>query len=610
MSSMSQNDLRKLAIKLFMTYQVNSLPALAPLVYMMGLVTGLETEQTLITAAYVLPVTIPTMAAVVPFLFIYWSLRDAFTDRAGDTPERKLERILKIPRRIELRMVGLSVFGTLIYAAFPAFYFGKSLWIVPWASGLSVLQFMLLWINIRLSLEQIIAPYAVAQFRQLSSYSLQGSGMYWTRQKWYLPYAFGLYVICTLTLMASVAGKLSYSTFEAFFAQLHAQSLTEFETALRSTLSTLVNDLVVPMSLLGLYLLITAAVCAWRLASYQSNGALAVQKAIEALASGSPKLPEWVSTDEIGDLSLATAKVFVHLQRFALSLGGSANSLMESAQSLGVSTIEQNEMLSRQATALQETQVTTQEIKQTSELASQKAEGVLAQTDRAESISRGAEQSIGKTVGSLEAIREQVMEMANHINQLGGKTRQIANITATVKNLADQSNMLALNAAIEAVRSGEHGKGFGVVAREIRALADQSIRATNNVRQILEDISDAINTAVVITERGSARVDEGLHQVREFGDSIRQLSSIVNENGNAVRQISAAVAQQNVGIGEIFKAVVDMSAMMNQSVERLRASDSAVTQVRTVVQQVSQFVGSYDWRELGTTSTQQPPPQR
>src|SRR4030095_10146168 len=103
--------------------------------------------------------------------------------------------------------------------------------------------------------------------------------------------------------------------------------------------------------------------------------------------------------------------------------------------------------------------------------------------------------------------RDQVKDMSAKIRELDERARQIANITVTVKDIADQSNMLALNAAIEAVRSGEHGKGFGVVAREIRTLADQSIQATTRVREILQDVSAAVSVAVTMTEKGTARVE-------------------------------------------------------------------------------------------------------
>ena len=145
---------------------------------------------------------------------------------------------------------------------------------------------------------------------------------------------------------------------------------------------------------------------AWRLAQAQSEGARSVQGAMEALASGSPRLPDWISTDELGDLAVATARVFEQLKAFSLSLGDSADALKRSAEELGMSTSKQSEVLTLQATALQETQVTAQEIKQTSALASQKAEGVLQQTERADSISQAGNEAIQKSLGGLlDALR-------------------------------------------------------------------------------------------------------------------------------------------------------------------------------------------------------------
>ncbi|HEX8437420.1 methyl-accepting chemotaxis protein, partial [Archangium sp.] len=152
-------------------------------------------------------------------------------------------------------------------------------------------------------------------------------------------------------------------------------------------------------------------------------------------------------------------------------------------------------------------------------------------------------------------------------------------------------------AAIEAVRSGEHGKGFGVVAREIRSLADQSIRATYNVRDVLEQLSTAIRNTASMSEQGSEKVTASLSQVQSFGDNIRQLSGIVRDNASAVRQISAAVTQQNSGIGQIFQAVNDLTKIMDQTMTSLRTSDDAANQMRTVAARVNGFVEQYGWQD-------------
>ncbi len=297
--------------------------------------------------------------------------------------------------------------------------------------------------------------------------------------------------------------------------------------------------------------------------------------------------------DEIGELAATFGRLVMQLKEIHTQLQGSVSQLASSVTNLSSAAGEQNELITRQAAALQETHVTAQEIRQTSLLASQKAEEVLEVAERAEQIGRTGETTIERTLSGLADIRAHVEQIAGKMGELGDSMRQIGGITATVKDLADQSNMLALNAAIEAVRSGEHGKSFAVVAREIRSLADQSIRATSQVREILAGIASAVRAAVAITESGAARMESELAQVKSSGENLRELSGIVRANSNAVRQIAAAVSQQAAGISEIFAAVTDLSSMMSHTVQRLDSTNEATTVVREVTNQVSSLLKAY-----------------
>jgi methyl-accepting chemotaxis protein len=299
------------------------------------------------------------------------------------------------------------------------------------------------------------------------------------------------------------------------------------------------------------------------------------------------------SRDEIGELAATFTSMVDKLRTIPTGLRESSELLSTSVTELSLTSEEGNQTVSRQAAALQETQITVQEIKQTSLMAAQKAEAVLKVAERADDIGRSGEHALEETMNGLTEIRAQVESIAQRITELTERTRQIGLITETVKDLADQSNMLALNAAIEAVRSGEHGKGFAVVAREIRSLADQSIQATNRVREILEDISAAIRGAVAITEKGSQKMETSLVQVRASSENLRELSGIVKENSAAVRQIAAAVNQQNAGITQIFSAVTDLNKMMDDTVKRLDATTKSVVLLKDVTQQVSSVVKSF-----------------
>src|ERR1700690_14513 len=282
------------------------------------------------------------------------------------------------------------------------------------------------------------------------------------------------------------------------------------------------------------------------------------------------------SWDEIGDLASALFAMARPMRSVQKRIRDSTQRLADSVATLSASTDEQTQTVERQAVALQRTQATAEEIRQTSTLAAEKAQTVLEYAERAESISRTGEVAVGQSLVALREIRAQVQEIAQRITSLGERAVRIGQVTQTVKDLADQSNMLALNAAIEAVRSGEHGKGFGVVAREIRSLADQSIHATQQVREMLDDISEAIRGAVAITENGSQRIDAGLEQVKTSGEQLSHLPNIVKENSQAVRQINSAVGQQNGAIAQILGALTDQSALMRDTMTRLEATDDAV----------------------------------
>jgi methyl-accepting chemotaxis protein len=304
-------------------------------------------------------------------------------------------------------------------------------------------------------------------------------------------------------------------------------------------------------------------------------------------------LPDVSSRDEFGDLATSFSAMLERLREIPMGIRESTKRLVASVAKLGASAGQQSDTVKRQAAALQETLVTAQEIRQTSVLAAQKAEAVLEYAERAESISRTGEIAVSQSLSALRDIRAQVVEIAQRITSLAERTIKIGQVTQTVKDLADQSNMLALNAAIEAVRSGEHGKGFGVVAREIRTLADQSIQATKQAREMLEDISEAIRGAVTITEKGSARIDAGLEQVKTSGEKLSELSNIVKDNSQAVRQINAAVGQQNEGIAQLFRAVTDQGGLMTDAMQRLEATDDAVKTISQASQSLLHVIEQF-----------------
>jgi methyl-accepting chemotaxis protein len=132
-------------------------------------------------------------------------------------------------------------------------------------------------------------------------------------------------------------------------------------------------------------------------------------------------------------------------------------------------------------------------------------------------------------------------------------------IIDAVKEIADQSQLLALNASIEAARVGDQGRGFGVVAEEMRNLAGQSRKATSRVRSILTEIQRATNTAVMVTEEGNKGAQRGMELASRAGEVIRDLSTTIEEAAQAATHIAAITYQQTAGMNQLAMAMQSIS---------------------------------------------------
>ncbi|WP_002635478.1 methyl-accepting chemotaxis protein [Myxococcus hansupus] len=299
------------------------------------------------------------------------------------------------------------------------------------------------------------------------------------------------------------------------------------------------------------------------------------------------------SKDEIGQLASSFTELMAQLRELLMALQHSSVQLETASTELTESAAVQNEAVSQQAVALHETQIAAQQLQEASRAAARRVDVILREADKASGFGEAGEAAVSGSVGGLTHIRSHVEHIGRTIAELHQRTRQVGDITRTVKDLADQSNVLALNASIEAARSGDSGRSFAVVARQMRSLADQSAGATTRVQSILSDIGRAISQTVSTSEGGAREVEGGLEQVRAAGESLRSLAGIIQNNGKTVRSIAEAVSQQDAGIAELFAALSSMADLADQIVDRMAASEQSAIQLSAASAELSAIVGRY-----------------
>jgi methyl-accepting chemotaxis protein len=287
--------------------------------------------------------------------------------------------------------------------------------------------------------------------------------------------------------------------------------------------------------------------------------------------------------------------------RMAENLRTQIRTLVEGAAVLGsassqivTSTAQLASSAAESAAAVNETTTTVEEVRQTAHMASEKAQVVAGTAQRAAQISQQGRKSTEDMTGGIERIRQQMGAIAASMMRLSEQSHAIAQVIATVEDLAAQSNLLAVNAAMEAAKAGDAGKGFGVVAQEVKSLAEQSRQATNQVRTILADIQKAASAAVLATEEGGKAVESGAGQTSVARDAIRTLYDSVSESAQAATQIAASSQQQLVGVDQVGRAMGSILEASNQNVASAKQLESAARELDALGQRLKRAVERYE----------------
>jgi len=297
--------------------------------------------------------------------------------------------------------------------------------------------------------------------------------------------------------------------------------------------------------------------------------------------------------DENGDLARSMQTMVENLRTQIRDISQVSNGLVFSASEIASSVSQVTSGAQENSAAVMETTTTVEEVKQTVNVTSQKARDVADKAQQGLQVAHDGRQTSEKLAIGMQHIREQMTQVADTVMKLSEQSQVIIEITTTVEDLADQSNLLAVNAAIEAAKAGEHGKGFAVVAQEIKSLAEQSKQATKQVRSILGDIQKATGAAVMATEQGNKAVDEGVKEATRARESIQALSMNFAESTQSAAQIAAANKEQLMAIDQVTTAMQNIEEVTNQNVASMRNLEIAVNSLKEMGQDLTRTVARY-----------------
>ncbi len=298
-------------------------------------------------------------------------------------------------------------------------------------------------------------------------------------------------------------------------------------------------------------------------------------------------------SDEIGSLAGSFKLMQENLRDQIEKINEGINVLSSSSSELMAMVSQLASSSAETATSVSETTSTLEEVKQTVELSNNKATEVSESAQKTSLISQDGKVSVEETIEGMNKIKEQMESIASIVIQLSEKSHIIDEIAATVNDLTDQSNLLAVNASIEAAKAGEHGKGFTVVAREIKNLAERSKESTGQIRNILTDIQKGISNAVMATEQGKKVIADGLELSSTASEVITTLAASVEEASHSSLQISASSQQQLIGIEQITSAMVNIKDASTQNSSSIKQTEESITELNKLGEELKNIMKQY-----------------
>ncbi len=292
------------------------------------------------------------------------------------------------------------------------------------------------------------------------------------------------------------------------------------------------------------------------------------------------------NADEVANSSQAVA---VSIEEMVKSTNDKLSAVDETREIMGQFTAAINQIArgaQEQAHNVNQTSYAIGEMANAIQDVATNAQSVLDAANEAAMVAGKGESAVESTISGMERIKNTVYDSAVRIKELGDHSQKIGEIIQVIDDIAEQTNLLALNAAIEAARAGEHGKGFAVVADEVRKLAERSGKATKEIADLINNIQKGTDKAVAAMEQGTREVEEGVRLAHDAGAALGEIMKTVEQTLQQIQKISSAAKKMNESSAEVITAIDNVAAVTEEntaSTEEMAAgSDTAMTSIESI----------------------------
>ncbi len=299
--------------------------------------------------------------------------------------------------------------------------------------------------------------------------------------------------------------------------------------------------------------------------------------------------------NEVAELGQAFNQFAEKVRRLVSEVAGSTSQVAAAAEEMSAITDEFNRDVAQQRHEIEQVATAMNEMTATVQDVARNAAQAAASAQAADREAQQGQQVVHETVSSIESVSVEVEHTASAIQRLEADSQSISAVLEVIRGVAEQTNLLALNAAIEAARAGEQGRGFAVVADEVRTLASRTQQSTLEIQQVIEQLQSGARNAAEVMHRGRGQVDSSVLQAQQAGSSLTSITIAVASISDMNTQIASAAEQQSAVSDEISQNVVNINQVADRVTESASQTAQASSQLAHLAVGLQTLVGQFKY---------------